>query len=70
MVSRNKLRLLYLYQYLVQHTDAVHPSSTVELINILKTQYGLSVSRNTISDDLNVLHDCGLRIEHYESTQN
>lgn len=70
MVSRNKLRLLYLYQYLVQHTDAVHPSSTVELINILKTQYGLSVSRNTISDDLNVLHDCGFRIEHYESTQN
>ena len=37
---------------------------------ILKEQYAVKVSRNTISDDLAILHDCGLHIEHYESTQN
>ena len=39
-------------------------------MKILKEKYSVSVSRNTISDDLAMLHDCGLHIEHYESTQN
>ena len=70
MQSRTKLRILYLYQHLLKHTDAEHPLSTAELIKILKEQYAIKVSRNTISDDLAILHDCGLHIEHYESTQN
>lgn len=39
-------------------------------MKILKEDYSFKVSRNTISDDLAMLHDCGLHIEHYESTQN
>ena len=39
-------------------------------MKILKEDYSVKVSRNTISDDLAMLHDCGLHIEHYESTQN
>lgn len=70
MQSGTKLRILYLYQHLLKHTDAEHPLSTAELIKILKEQYAIKVSRNTISDDLAILHDCGLHIEHYESTQN
>lgn len=70
MENGTKLRILYLYQYLVQHTDAEHTLSTAELMKILKEEYSMKVSRNTISDDLGVLHDCGLHIEHYESTQN
>ena len=70
MQSRTKLRILYLYQQLFHHTDAEHPLSTAELMKILKEQYAIKVSRNTISDDLAILHDCGLHIEHYESTQN
>ena len=70
MENRTKLRILYLYQHLVQHTDAEHTLSTVELMKILKEDYSVKVSRNTISDDLAMLHDCGLHIEHYESTQN
>lgn len=65
-----KLRILYLYQHLVRHTDAEHTLSTTELMKILKEEYAVKVSRNTISDDLAMLHDCGLNIEHYESTQN
>ena len=70
MENGTKHRILYLYQHLFQHTDAEHPLSTAELIKILKEQYAIKVSRNTISDDLAMLHDCGLHIEHYESTQN
>lgn len=70
MENSTKLRILYLYQYLVQHTDAEHTLSTAELMNILQEVYSLKVSRNTISDDLAMLHDCGLHIEHYASTQN
>ena len=70
MENGTKLRILYLYQHLVQHTDAEHTLSTAELMKILKEEYSLKVSRNTISDDLAMLHDCGLHIEHYESTQN
>ena len=70
MESGTKLRILYLYQHLVQHTDAEHTLSTAELMKILKEDYSVKVSRNTISDDLAMLHNCGLHIEYYESTQN
>lgn len=70
MENVTKLRILRLYQYLVQHTNADHTLSTAELMKILKEEYSVSVSRNTISDDLAMLHECGLHIEHYESTQN
>jgi len=70
MENGTKHRILYLYQHLLQHTDAEHPLSTAELMKILKEQYAIKVSRNTISNDLVTLHNCGLHIEHYESTQN
>lgn len=70
MENGTKLRILYLYQHLVQNTDAEHTLSTAELMRILKEKYSVTVSRNTISNDLAMLHDCGLHIEHYESTQN
>ena len=70
MENGTKLRILYLYQHLVRYTDAEHTLSTAQLMKILKEEYSLKVSRNTISDDLVMLHDCGLHIEHYASTQN
>ena len=70
MENGTKHRILYLYQHLLQHTDAEHPLSTAELMKILKEQYAIKVSRNTISDDLAMLHNCGLHIEHDEATQN
>lgn len=39
-------------------------------MKIFKEKYAVSVSRNTISDDLAMLRDGGLHIEPYESTQN
>ena len=70
MDNGTKLRILYLYQHLVRNTDPEHTLSTAQLMKILKEEYNLKVSRNTISDDLVMLHDCGLKIDHYPSTQN
>lgn len=55
MENRSKLRILYLYQYLVQNTTSEQPASTVELTKMLRDEYGIDVSRNTISDDLAML---------------
>ena len=70
MENNTKLRILYLYQHLLQHTDPDHPESTVELMKMLKEQHDIKVSRNTISDDLTMLSNCDLQIEVIHSTQN
>ena len=36
MENGNKLRLLYIYQYLLRHFDAEHPVSTPELLKYIK----------------------------------
>lgn len=70
MENVTKLRILYLYQYLVQSTDPDHSASTADLMKMLQEKYGIKVSRNTITDDLTMLHDCNLQIEVIHSTQN
>jgi len=70
MENGTKFRILYLYRHLIQNTDSDHPMSTVELTKMLADRYGIKVSRNTISDDLAMLHDCDLQIEVIRSTQN
>ena len=57
MEKGTKLRILYLYQHLVQHTDAEHTLSTAELMKILKEDYSVKVSRNTISDVEDIIED-------------
>lgn len=65
-----KFRILYLYQYLVHNSDPEHPVSTRHLIGMLKRDYGIEVNRNTVGDDMHTLHDCGMGIKYYDSTQN
>lgn len=70
MENKTKLRLLYLYQYLVEHTDPDHPLSTVELIQMLNEKYNMRVARNTVCNDLIMLRNSDLHIDYVESTQN
>lgn len=70
MVNGTKLRMLYLYQYLIQHTDVDHPESTASLARMLEKEYGISTARNTISDDLTMLVNSGLPVAVTRSTQN
>ena len=70
MENATKLRLLYLYQYLVRHTDADHPVSTTQLIRFLKDQYQIDVNRNTLANDFKMLEKAGINIEVRLSRQN
>lgn len=70
MGNGTKFRILYLYQMLVQHSDADHPISTVELTRMLKDKYDIDVNRNTLGNDLDIMGQSGLHIEVIHSTQN
>ena len=70
MENKTKLRLLYLYQYLVQQTDAEHPVSTPQLIEILKEQFGIEANRNTLTNDFQMLEQAGYSFGVIHSQQN
>ena len=70
MENGTKLRLVYLYQYLIRHTDFEHQLSTAELTRILKEKYGITCARNTISNDLAILRESDRHICFTASTQN
>lgn len=70
MDSTTKLRILYLYQYLLKHSDAEHPISTAQLIADLKKEYDIDVNRNTLANDLAMLNKSGFNIEVVRSQSN
>lgn len=70
MEHGTKFRILYLYQFLMQNSDADHPFSTNELIQALHDRHGIDVNRNTLGKDLDIMHESGLQIEVIRSTQN
>ena len=70
MENQTKLRLLYLYHHLMEHTDADHPLSTPQLIEILDKEYGIEVNRNTLANDFKMLEQAGIRFEVIHSQQN
>ncbi len=57
----NKGRVLFLEQYMLEHTDDEHLVSTEELIRTYE-QNGYSANRNTIRDDVAVLNAAGIEI--------
>ena len=65
-----KLRILYLYQYLLRYSDSDHPISTGQLIQDLKEHYNIHVNRNTLANDLAILHKSGFNIEVIHSQSN
>ena len=70
MENGTKLRLLYIYQYLLRHSDAEHPVSTPELLKFLKDEYGLDVHRTTLPNDFAMMEEAGLHFEIIKSRQN
>lgn len=70
MENKTKLRLLYLYQHLLQYTDAEHKLTTPQLIEILNKQYGIEVNRNTLANDFKMLEQAGVKFEVVHSQQN
>ena len=70
MENGTKLRLLYIYQYLLRHSDAEHPVSTAELLKYLKDEYGLDVHRTTLPNDFAMMEEAGIHFEIIKSRQN
>ena len=63
---KQKLKLLYLMQILLEKTDEAHLLSVSEMIKELAA-FGISVERKTIYDDLEALRTFGLDIEQIKS---
>lgn len=69
MANEGKLRLLYTQKILTEMTDEAHPLSTMQIMNILKKQYGVEAHRTTIGEDIGVLQRFGVDIVKIRSSQ-
>lgn len=58
-----KLKLLYLQDYLRQHTDEAHPASAADLLAHLAAK-GIRAERKSLYDDIHALEDYGMEILH------
>ena len=70
MENSTKLRLIYLYQYLVNCSDKDHPVSTPEIIRYLKAEYDIDVNRITVGNDCQMMEKAGIPIRVIRSRQN
>lgn len=61
--SLQKLKLLYLRDYLQKNTDETHPARVPELIEFLAEQ-GIRAERKSIYDDLLALYEYGFEVEY------
>ena len=69
MANESKLRLLYIYKILNEMTDESHPLYTVQIMDILKRNYGIESHRTTVAEDVEVLQRFGIDIVKIRSTQ-
>jgi predicted DNA-binding transcriptional regulator YafY len=59
--EKQKLKLLYLKDYLCQKTDENHPASAPDLLEFLQSK-GISAERKSLYDDIAALNDYGIEI--------
>ena len=59
--ENQKQKLLYIAQYLMEHTDENHAVSTPQLIEYLNSQ-GIKAERKSIYNDIDTLNDFGMDI--------
>ena len=60
--SGQKLKILYIMDYLLQNSDADHPVSVKQLISFLDSQ-GIRAERKSVYDDMEALRVYGMDIE-------
>ena len=64
--SNQKLKLLYVMDFLLHNTDAEHPASANKIIEYLERQ-GIAAERKSIYDDIEALRQFGVDIELIDS---
>jgi len=70
MENGTKLRLLYIYQYLLHYSDSEHPVSTPQLLKYLKEEHSMDVNRTTLPNDFAMMDKAGIHFEVIKSRQN
>jgi len=65
---KQKLKLLYIYDYLRRHSDESHPASVSDIIEYLAGN-GVTAERKSIYNDIEVLREYGLTIERGTTKQ-
>ncbi len=69
MTSNQKLKPLYIMDYLLQHSDEDHPVTMKQIIAHLES-IGISAERKSVYSDIEALNVYGLDIEQSESGRN
>ena len=65
-----RLRVLYMYQILLQYTDAEHPLTTNQIRDLMEKKYGITMHRTTVPGDIEVLKAAGFDIVGHRYRQN
>ena len=58
----SRLRVLYLYQMLQQHTDENHALSTRQIMEMMQKEHGITMHRTTLPKDIEVLREAGIEV--------
>ena len=61
-MENSKLRPLYLFKLLYELTDADHPLTTNELLQLLDERFSIKTYRARIAEDVDALTDFGFEI--------
>ncbi len=69
MPIENKSRILYIYKYLLEHTDEKHPATICE-INTYLNSIGIKAGRKTIAGDIRQLQEFGYDVICNKCRQN
>ncbi len=70
MTNDSQLKILYLYQILLRYSDAEHPLSTNELIQMMETYHQIRIHRTTVAKYIEELNAGGVEIIEIRSRNN
>lgn len=65
-----RLRVLYMYQILLQYTDAEHPLTTNQIRDLMEKKYGITMHRTTVPGDIEILKAAGFDVVGHRYRQN
>lgn len=71
-LNRNdiRLRVLYMYRLLLQHTDIDHQLTTNQIREIMVKEHGITMHRTTVPGDIEMLKAAGFDVHGRRSRQN
>ena len=62
VMGRNVLKTFYIMRILMEYTDEIHVLNASRILEILKSEYGISMERHTLYAEIEKLGDAGMDI--------